>query len=199
MKLTELLTFFRIKHEKPYPYKDILHLWEDDYLMLELLPHENIEFVKAEAKRINNFGREHFDGSGFTDITVIAEKPIKTIEKLIDISEVEKIMNEVGLNKVTQFHTQDVGLIEGEKAPLGFGTKNFVILCDKDGSLLKNISITGRCRHEEENKALINALLSFGQQFNFIAVNWYQGEYYNLIEMQSVEEFVKKSLLTHGN
>ena len=78
--------------DKPYPYKDILHLWEDDYLMLELLSHDNFEFVKAETKRINDFGQEHFDGSGFTNIIPISEKPIKTIEKLIDIHEIENIM-----------------------------------------------------------------------------------------------------------
>jgi hypothetical protein len=82
----------KTKIEKPYPYKDVLHLWEDDYLMIELLPHENLDFIKAETNRIGDFAKEHFDGTGFTDITPIADKPIKTIEKLIDIAEVKSIM-----------------------------------------------------------------------------------------------------------
>ena len=68
---------------KPYAYKDVLHLWEDDYLMIELLPYDNLQFIKSETNRINGFAQEHFDGTGFTDITPVAEKPVKTIDKLI--------------------------------------------------------------------------------------------------------------------
>ena len=178
---------------EPYPYKDILHLWEDDYLMLELLPHENLEFIKTETNRINDFAQEHFDGSGFTDITPIADKPIKTIEKLIDISEIETIMAKVGLEKVHQFHMQGVGLLQGDKAPLGFGINKFAIMCEKQTDLLENIWVTGHTNTEEEKEKLINALLSLGQTFNFIAVNWYQGNFYNLVERHSVEEFVKNN------
>jgi hypothetical protein len=179
--------------DKPYPYKDILHLWEDDYLMLELLPHDNLDFVIAETQRINNFGQEHFDGNGFTDITPISEKPVKTIEKLIDIAEVESLFIGAGLEKIGQFHMQGVGLIQGDKAPLGFGTNKFAIMCNKQNIFLKNIWVTGHTDTEEEKQKLIQALLLIGHSFNFIAINWYQGRYYNLIEKESVEEFVKNS------
>jgi len=79
-----------------YPYENILHLWEDDYLMLELLPFENLEFVKAETNRINNFAQDHFDNSGFTDITPIGDKPTKTIDRLIKIPENRNDYDEVG-------------------------------------------------------------------------------------------------------
>jgi hypothetical protein len=41
-----------------YPYDGMLHLCEDDYLMLELLPKENLDFIKSETARINDFCRE---------------------------------------------------------------------------------------------------------------------------------------------
>ncbi len=37
---------------KQYSHENILHLWEDDYLMLELLCIENLKFLKAETSRI---------------------------------------------------------------------------------------------------------------------------------------------------
>jgi hypothetical protein len=194
MNLLKLLGFKRnTPIDKSYPYKDILHLWEDDYLMLELLSHDNLEFVKAETKRINDFGKEHFDGVGFTDITPISDKPIKTIEKLIDITEIEGAMSKIGLGKITHFHMQGVGFLQGSKAPLGFGTNKFAIMCDRQNNFLKNIWITGRTETHEERTKLIDALLSLGQDHNFIAVNWYKGEYYNLVERQSVEDFVQNS------
>ncbi len=193
MNLLKLLGFNRKKIEnEPYAYKDILHLWEDDYLMLELLPHENLDFVKAETNRINGFAQEHFDGTGFTDITPISDKPIKTIEKLIDISEIENLLTQVGLEKIRQFHMQGVGLLQGDKAPLGFGTKKFAVMCDKQNDILENIWVTGHVDNEEKQK-LIRSLLLLGQGFGFIAVNWYRGEYYNLVERSSVEDFVTNS------
>ena len=182
-----------LQKDESYPHKDILHLWEDDYLMLELLPNENLEFVRAETSRINNFAQEHFDGKGFTDITPINDKPIKTIEKLIAISDIEKFMVKAKFEKINQFHMQGVGLLQGDRAPLGFGTNEFAIMCDKQTSFLKNIWVTGHADTEEEKQKLVDALLLFGQTFNFIAVNWYRGEYYNLVERNSVEEFVTNS------
>jgi len=174
-------------------YSEILHLWEDDYLMIELIPIENLEFVKAETTRINNFGQNHFDGSGFTNITPIGEKPIKTIEKLIDLSEIQNIILKSGLEKISQFHMQGVGLLVGNKAPLGFGTNKFAIMCDKQSSFLKNIWLTGTATNEEDRQKLIKALTLIGKTFNFIGVNWYKCEYYNLVEGTSIKEFINSS------
>lgn len=102
-------------------------------------------------------------------------------------------MTIAGLEKISKFHMQGVGLLQGEKAPLGFGTGKFAIMCDKHTHLLKNIWVTGHTDTEEEKQKLVDALLLFGQTFNFIAVNWYRGEYFNLIERNSVEDFVTNS------
>ena len=158
--------------------------------MLELLPRENIDFVQAETKRINEFGQEHFDGHGFTDITRIAEKPFKTAEKLINISEVAHLMAEVGLRKIDQFHMLGVGLLKGERAPLGFGTNKFAILCATRNDLLTDISLRGCPEDDDEKQKLIDILLLLGQTFSFFAVNWHSCEHYNLIERSSVEKFI---------
>lgn len=192
MDILKLLGFRKSNTKiKPYPYANVLHLWEDDYLMLELIPNENLEFVKSETKRINAFGEEHFDGAGFTDITPISEKTIKTIEKLIDTAEIESILLDEGLERINQFHMQGVGLIEGNKSTLGFGTNKFAIMCEEQNGLLKNIWVTGRTTTEAEKEQLLKSLLSFGHRYNFIVVDWFKGEYYNLVERDSVEEFVK--------
>jgi hypothetical protein len=66
-------------------------------------------------------------------------------------------------------------------------------MCDKQNNLLENIWVTGRTDTEEGKAKLIDGLLQFGQSFDFIAVNWYSGEYYNLVERISVEAFVTNS------
>ena len=194
MNFLQLLGLEKKQHSgKHFPHEEILHLWEDDYLMLELLPFDDLEFVKAETNRINGFAQEHFDGVGFTQITPINDKPIKTIEKLIDILDVENLLTKAGLEKVSQFHMQGVGLLQVDKALLGFGTNKFAVMCDKQNGLLKNIWVTGHTETADEKQKLIDALLSFGQTFNFIAVNWYRSQYYNLVERNNVKEFVTNS------
>jgi len=88
---------------------------------------------------------------------------------------------------------QSIGLLQGDNAPLGFGTNNFAVICDKQNQLLKNIWVTGHTITPDDIEKLTDALLSFGQSYNFLAVNWFQARYYNLVERQSVEEFVKTS------
>ena len=99
------------KDKKPYEHADVLHMWEDDYLMIELLPKENLEFIKNETKRIDEFGKEHFDGAGFTDITVIGEKPTKTIDRQILISHVNQLFNKTDLQRIEKVVMQGGGIL----------------------------------------------------------------------------------------
>ncbi len=191
MNFLKLLGLQKMKKGHPNQDEDILHLWEDDYLMIELIPKENIDFVKNETKRINNFGEEHFDGTDFNNITQIGKKPIATIEKLIDIAELEEIMRQCGLDRVRKYYMQDIGLLEGDKAPLGFGTNSFAVIFENEGRLVKEIWITGQISNGKDHHKVANALLLLGKEYDLIAVNWFKCEYYDLIERISVEEFVE--------
>jgi hypothetical protein len=184
--------------EKPYPYKDILHLWEDDYLMIEILPRENLDFIKNETRRICDFGKEHYDGMGFSDITPIGEKPVKTIEKLINISEIQSLFFESGLERIYKFHMQGVGLLEGKDAPIGYGAMNFAIMCNEQNGLLKDIWINNFPRDLEDQCKFKKALQLIGQNFNFILVDWFKCQYYNLFEKESIEELIKTNADTRN-
>lgn len=169
---------------------EILYLWEDDYLMIELLPFENLEFIKAETKRIANFGETHFDGSSFTDITPIGEKPVKTIDKLIDISAIEKIIIDAGLLKVEKIHPQVFWMNEQLYFTLAYGNSKFAIIVERKNKLLEHIWFSGHVHEEAVKQKLIEILLSLGRLYKFTGVNWYKCEYYHLTERESVEDFI---------
>ena len=181
------------KEKKPYEYEDFLHMWEDDYLMIELLPKENLEFIINETQRIEKFAQEHFDGKGFTDITEIGEKPIKTIEKQIPTSLVVQIFNKADLHRIEKVVMQGVGLLEGEKAPLAYGSNKFAIIIEGNTGVLENIWITGSTQTDEEKQKLKQGLKEFGKQFEFIGVDWYKSEYYDLYNEKQIDEFIKNS------
>lgn len=181
------------KDKKPYEHTDVLHMWEDDYLMIELLPNENLEFIKNETKRIDKFGQEHSGETGFTDITVIGEKPIKTIDRQISISHVDQIFSKADLQRIEKVVMQGVGLLEGDKAPVGYGSNKFAIIIEGETGLLKNIWISGRTQTDEERKKLKQGLKEFGMQFEFIGVDWFKSEYYVLNDEKQIEEYIKNS------
>jgi hypothetical protein len=191
MSIFDFLGFNKKAIKKEYPYKNILHLWEDDNLMVELLVQENLEFIQQETERIHNFGKEHFDGSAFTDITPIGKKPFSTIDKLIDFSKIEKIITESGLQRIKQFIMQDVGLLEGDKAPVGFGTNRFAIMCNVKSGLIEDIWITGKPDNDIDRQLLFTALYKIGQTFGFFVVDWYKTKYYSLDTKDEIEEFIK--------
>ena len=181
------------KEQKPYKFANVLHMWEDDYLMIELLPKDNLEFINKESHRINEFGKEHFDGYGFTDITEIGEIPIKTIDKKIDFKSVAEIFEKNGMQRIKEVVYQNVGHLTGEKVPFGFGSNKFAILLEEDHGKLKNIWTTGRIENEELASKFKKGLSEFVKTYDFLAINWYKCESFDLHSENGIEEFIKNS------
>lgn len=181
------------KQKKPYKFADVLHMWEDDHLMVELLPKDNLEFIKNESKRIDEFGKEHFDGYGFTDITEIGEIPIKTIDKKIDFNSVVEIFEKNGMERIKEVVCQNVGHLTGEKVPFGFGSNKFALILDHENGKLKYIWTTGRIENEELEKKFKNGLSKFAKTFNFLAIDWFKSEAYDLQSEKGITEFIKNS------
>ena len=181
------------KKKKPYEFAEVLHMWEDDYLMIEFLPKKNLEFVKKESNRINEFGQEHFDGNGFTEITEIGEVPIKTADKGIDFNSVAKIFEKNGMIRITEVVYQNVGHLTGEKAPFAFGSNNFAVLLENENGKLKYIWTTGRIENEELEGKFKNGLSEFAKTFDFLAIDWFKSESYNLQTENGMNEFIKNS------
>jgi len=181
------------REKKPYEFAEVLHMWEDDHLMIELLPKDNLEFLKKESNRIDEFGKEHFDGNGFTDITEIGEIPIKTIDKKIDFNSVAEIFEKSGMKRIKEVVHQNVGHLTGEKVPFGFGSNKFAILLENENGILKYIWTTGRIENEELEKQFVNGLSEFTKAYDFLAVDWFKSESYDLNNEKEITEFIKNS------
>jgi hypothetical protein len=170
--------------------KDKLHVWEDDFSMIELLPPDNLIFLQEEIKRLNDFNEKHYTPNGFTGSTVISEEPFKTIDLLINITEIEELLTNSGLRKVESvdfhapYHTTTVNLV-------AYGTNSFALICENQGNLLKEIWLTGHRKTEEDKQHLQTALMQLGLKFNFIGVNWFQHTYYYLTEQNGIKSFIE--------
>ena len=176
--------------KQPYEHHDALHLWEDDYLMMELLPTENLDFLKTETKRIGNFSNEHYDGSGFTEITAISEKPLKTIDRKIPIQNVVEIFSNIGFEKIEKIVNQGEGLLEPSKMPLCYGNKYFAIVLEQKDNYLEHIWITREFDTDLNFEKAKFGFMNFATQFDFIAVNWFLCSIYDLKSEKGIEDFL---------
>ncbi len=190
MLLSRLVKFLNERKSKSYPYSDILHLWEDDYAMIELVPSENLEFTIQEGQRINEFGEKHRDGLGFSDITEIAELKVKVLDRKLDFSKVLGIFQSTELPPITAVVYQNAGLKKSEDPPFGFGSQKFGILLEENDGHLNRIWLTGSTKNEEIKNLMKLGLHKFCKYFDFIAVNWYQGTVFDLREENQLQEFV---------
>ena len=181
------------KKKKPHQFVDVLHMWEDDYLMIELLPKDNFEFIIKESNRIHEFGKEHFDDYGFTNITEFGEIPTKTIDKKIDFKSVADIFEKNGMERIKEVVHQNIGYLSGEKVPFGFGSNNFALLLEEDNGRLKYIWTTGRIDNEVLEREFKNGLSEFVLTYDFMAIDWYKSKSYDLHSENGIEEFIKKS------
>jgi hypothetical protein len=193
--MLNLRKLFRLqsKKNKSNEQMEVLYIREDDYLMIELVPKENFEFIINETKRIKEFGKEHSVGIGFTDITIIGDKPVKTIDKRIPVKKVGDIFIDSGLRRIQKVFMQDVGLLEDDKAPVGFGTDSFAVILESKTDILEDIWITGKTENENDRLNLKNGLLKFGRQFDFMGVDWFKSKFYDLSDEKQVEEYIINS------
>lgn len=174
---------------------DAFYLWEDNYLMLEILPKENLEFIKNETKRIDEFSKENYNGLGYNMVTPIGNSNLKTIEKLIDIDSVLSVIKETQLKRVDKIGMIDVGILEDNDRPYAFGNKKHALLFHEKSGLLNDIWLEGKIETEEEVQQLSYALFAIGKMFNFVAVNWYSSTYFDLSNKEEAEDFVKTGLM----
>lgn len=84
------------------------YLHEDDWGMVNLMPRENLERAREVAQEAEEFGREHFDGVGWTDIYVVPEEKHPIEERRIPLDELRELVGDV--------------LIEAEKVQSGYSS-----------------------------------------------------------------------------
>ncbi len=177
------------KKEQAYEFANVLHLWDEDYLMIELVPKENLEFIKKEIIRTLIAGENNIQPSGFKEATVIGSRPVQTADRNLLKEEVGKCFEQSGFARIDQYIMEKVGLMKGDKIPLGFGTATLGVILEGSTNVLNDIWIAGRTDGKQDENRLIQGLLAFGKQYNFIGVNWFRGEYFNLANLAEVENF----------
>lgn len=165
-------------------------LWDDDFAMVEFVPRENIDFIVSETERINSFGKQNKNEFGFIDITPIGKKQVGLFEKSIDFKSFIATIEKSGIKRIQHFSHQTEPLLKGENCPIGYGTKNYSIMCVEKEGLLLDLWLSQFPRTLEEKKQLTNTLIAIGLVHDFYVVNWYNSTYCDLTDQISIEDFM---------
>ena len=188
---------FGSKRSSPTEVKDeksILYIWEDDYLMVELVSVKNLKFLMTELQRIEDFSQNNYDGQGFTDITPIAKKPFELASEKILTDVIQTILVENGIQKVTKINMQDVGILKKEDMPIAYGNFNYAVILEEKDGILTNLWFTGKIQLNSEEKKIKKSLNQIQATFNLLGVDWFQCKVYDFSIENAIDDFLKDSI-----
>ncbi len=189
--ITSILAIFGSScSEQPKDDVQSMTLWEDDYLMIEIMSNQNLEFAKNETARINNFGKEHFDGNGFTAVTEIRKKKKATKELNIETKRFTELFDKLKIEKYPKLFYQRGGepkSIEDSKT-LVYGKSNTGVFIEQENGIIENIWFNTYDWGNLQETKINLALKEIGDNFEMIMVDWFKGE---IIDLKSQEEIDK--------
>ena len=184
----------KVKTEQWYdqiPEKHLL-MWEDDYLMRVMLSKKNQTFFEKETKRIDEFGKEHTDGVGFSAVTVINDPTVETISLKIPLDEAANIFLSNDLARVRNIWIQGEGVIPLERLPIAFGDWNFAVVLERNNTLIEHIWFAGNFTQAIPKQELVKAIQCLSEKYELGIVNWYTTSYSPCKDHDSTYEFLMK-------
>ncbi len=180
--------------EKTNNGEQAMILWEDDYLMIEIMSSRNLEYAQKETNRIYQFGEEHSDGLGYSAITEIKKKQQETKDLKYETQDFIKIFDELKIEKYPKLLYYGGGEPKEIKAPktLVYGKYRTAIYIEQENGIIENIWFN-TYNWEDIPKTKINlALKEIGNKFDMIMVDWFKGEIIDLRNQNEIERYLKR-------
>jgi len=177
--------------KKPTEEKAML-LWEDNYLMIEIISSKNITFVKKEIERVSKFGEEHYNGAGYTDITHIEEKPFLTEKLEISKKEVIGLLELQGLTRYPKLMYYGGGEPTEIKEPksIVYGELSSGIFLEPENEILKHIWFDSYNWKEISKTKIADGLHAIGLKYDLILVDWNGNQIVDLKNKSEIEKYL---------
>ncbi len=172
MKLFDI--FKKKKPEIPLQELDgpTIFYHEDDFRQVEILPNKNYSNLKVESLKVDTFGKEHFDGTGFTSIYVRNDKNrIKLKDRQIHPKDLEAILSALGFDRIQNVLTgYDQSFREVHKNCIAFSKNYQTIFYDFEENIVQHIWLTNHWGIDREKFA--KCLYELGQQWDLLLQDW---------------------------
>lgn len=192
-----LLDIFRKKKQLP-PEKaqrtfdgPTIFYHEDDFRQVEIVPGDNLANLKSESEKVDSFTKEHFDGSGFTDIYVRSdEDKTKLNHREINPNDLEKILSSMGLDRIPNVLSgYGENYREKHEACIAFGKDYCAVYYDYKDNVVQHIWFTNHWSMDREKLAAM--LHDLGQKWNLLLQDWNLTVTIDLKDKNSIDHYLR--------
>lgn len=164
---------------------------EDDYLQVEILSKSNL----FEQSRVLNNINYDFSEYGFSNSYVrdIKKKPTSTLN--INTNELIKYLKKDSLIQFNRVYSGYGSNSTLKKNTLSFGYEDFAILFNFEKEIVQNIWIVFSPKLKipfPSYSNISNALLSIGNKYDMILIDWNEEKIINLNNKQYIENYFKE-------
>ncbi len=167
---------------------------EDDYCQVQLSLKENLTQLQKEAEEILGFAKEHFDGSGFTDIKVREEETHKLVLRQIKKDDIEAIIIHAGFDKIPKVFT---GYGQTYKEELenthAYGKNGCAIFFDHKDTIVEHIWLEYHWGNEVSDKdKFAICLRDLGKKWNLLLMDWNQLKLVELTDSLATQKYLNE-------
>ena len=169
-------------------------LSEDDYLMIEIMSSQNMEYAKNETIRTKEFGNKHASASGYSTITEIRKKNKETKDLNINISELEELLSKLEIYKYPKlmyYGGGDPTEVTNPKT-MAFGQYKTAIFVEQEDDVVKNMWFITYNWQDVSKTNINSALKAIGDRYDMIMVDWFKDEIIDLKNQNEVESYLTK-------
>lgn len=150
-----------LTRESDYKEYSTMLLWENDYLMVEIMSSNNLEFAKKQIGEVE-------DNSEL--------KQIETKELKISKTELANLLKRTGLNEYEKICYAGIGepqLLENPKSR-AFGDLGTAIFFDGEADIVEHIWLSSENWKEVNETNILNGLNEIGERYDMILVDIYR-------------------------
>jgi hypothetical protein len=172
--------------------KRVFYLHEDEWGMVQILPSENFTRTVEIAQEANNFGQEHFDGFGWTDMYVIPEEKHPISIRKIPFVELSNLVGNV-LSPADIVQSGYSSYRETLKNCFAFGESNseagLFYGSQKDGIVVALNFFPCEPGNSGMVAVLTDILVTLGEKYDLILADWWIDAVVRLQSREAVSSY----------
>jgi len=173
----------------------VFYLHEDDWGMVNLMPVENIARAKEVAQEAEEFGREHFDGVGWTDMYVIPEEKHPIEERRIRLDELRELVGG-HLAEAEKVQSGYSSYVEDLPDTFAFGEgysgKGAFYGNSKEGLIVRLHLLLCDPEDEDGVQFFARVLGALGERYGLILADWWRDVVIDLGDRERVLAYLKE-------
>lgn len=191
-KMLSLLKNTNSSSKEKITQEHIPALWEDNYCQIEIVPKENLAFIKSEIQQIKDISQKANTGLGFTEAYERGFMNVTTLSKEIRADYLENLLLNFEFKKAKQIQYKGGKIINCEDAKTNaFSISSFTLFFEQKDEFVESIWIEVHLIVSPKEFSLIESFLySLGEDLSLMLVDWNGLDIIDLTNKREVKRYL---------